>query len=64
MVSTKSHILTLSAALSLLTMFGGVAAVEFAARGPSMHAAPAPAQVVVATHAVPAAANPEAGDRS
>ena len=43
MVSRKSHILILSAALSTLTMAGGVAAVELAARGPNAQSAPAPA---------------------
>ncbi len=51
MVSRKSHILILSAALSTLTMAGGVAAVELAARGPNAQSAPAPAYVVAATHA-------------
>jgi hypothetical protein len=64
MVSKKSHILTLSAALSVLAMSGGVAAAELASRGPAMQAAPAPAHVIAATRVAPAAANPEAGDRS
>lgn len=65
MVSRKSHILTVSAALSTLTMAGGVAAVELSARTPSEHSAPAPAYVVAATHAAaPVAYEKEAGDQS
>ena len=67
MVSRKSHILILSAALSTLTMAGGVAAAELAASGPSAHPlqAPAPAYVVATTHApAPAAHELEAGDGS
>lgn len=65
MVSRKSHILILSAALSTLTMAGGVAAVELATRGPNARSAPAPAYVVAATHApAPAAHELEAGDES
>jgi hypothetical protein len=64
MVSKKSHILTLSAALSILTMSGGVAAVELATRGPTIQAAPAPAHVVAATHATLAAAKLEADGQS
>jgi hypothetical protein len=64
MVSKKSHILALSAALSILTMSGGLAAVKLAAQGPTIQAAPAPTHVVAATHAAPAAANLEADDQS
>ena len=63
MVSRKSHILILSAALSTVTMAGGVAAVELAARAPNAQSAPA--YVVAATHApAPAAHELEAGDES
>ena len=65
MVSRKKHILIVSAALSTLTMAGGVAAVELSARTPSVHSAPAPAYVVAATHAAaPVAYEQEAGDQS
>ena len=65
MVSRKSHILILSAALSTLTMAGGVAAVELAAHGPNAQSAPATAHVVTATHAAaPVAHELEAGDES
>ena len=65
MVSRKSHILILSAALSTLTMAGGVAAVELAARAPNAQSAPAPAYVVAATQApAPAAHELDAGDES
>jgi hypothetical protein len=65
MVSKKSHIIILSAALSAVTMAGGVAAVNLAARTPSVHSAPAPAYVVAATHATaPVAYEQEAGDES
>jgi hypothetical protein len=65
MVSRKSHILIWSAALSTLTIAGGAAAAEFAARGPSVPSAPAPAYVVTAMHApAPAAHELEAGDQS
>ncbi len=65
MVSRKSHILILSAALSTLTMAGGVAAVELSAPTPSVHSAPAPAYVAAATHvAAPVAYEQEAGDQS
>ena len=67
MVSRKAHILILSAALSTLTMAGGVAAVELAGRrpAPSAQSAPAPAYVLAPTHApAPAAHDLEAGDES
>jgi hypothetical protein len=65
MVSKKSHILIVSAALSAVTIAGGVTAVELAARTPSVHSAPAPAYVVAATHAAaPVAYEQEAGDES
>jgi len=65
MVSRRSHILILSAALTTLTMAGGLAAVDLAARTPSVHSAPAPAHVVAATHAAaPVAYEQEAGDES
>jgi hypothetical protein len=65
MVSKKTHILILSAALSAVTMAGGVAAVELAARPPSVHSTPVPAYVAAATHAAaPVAYEQEAGDGS
>jgi hypothetical protein len=64
MVSKKSHILALSAALSILTMSGGLTAVQLAAQGPAIQAAPAPTHVVAATHAALTAANPEADGQS
>lgn len=63
MVTRRSHILILSAALSTLTMAGGLAAVELATQGPG--ARPAPAFVVATTHAAaPVAHELEAGDGS
>jgi hypothetical protein len=54
-----------SAALSAVTIAGGVTAVELAARTPSVQSAPAPGYVVAATHAAaPVAYEQEAGDES